>query len=975
LSKLSHITLLITLLFCSAYNLSAQNYVQKNFTIKDGLPSNEIYCALQDSEGKMWFGTDAGLSVFNGFYFKNYTIKDGLLDNSIFAMQMDEKGRIWFGTLNRQVFYFENGEFKPAITKSGDTILIPKREILEIKVTKDAVYYCTSPNTFKIVEKNNAFEMQWLGVNTKEEYDFTIEQIDEKQVCLANRLLSFNYNDYKISVNVKGYKKVYKFKGDIHKLNSGFWTLSVADSCILVSSAKTIIQLFKNGNAKVTVHNDEILKAKITDNVFYSQTRQGGIKPYKLNYLATSYSERILFDGYTISSYLFDSEKGFWATSLESGIFYSTVLSNEIYTFDAEANYNIVQLDTLVGEVWIVNKAGVLMRSKEFELNKNVVKRELIGSNEIKNVYDIELYDKHLVVSSAGQTKLFEYNGKEFEVKKRLNKPFRILSNVKRELLYGGTRDSIYEIKNFKSKLYINKKFNEIFSLYNAGDSLLIGSNQGLDVYKKGRLVHYPLLINFNERVQVIKRNSFNTYVLGTKSSGVIFLSNKETISITTEQGLISNNITDVLCTNDTTTWVASKFGLSKIVFTYSGKYKIENFNNSSGLLFDNVTSLACNNGLLYVGTADGFFAINENELKINEILPKVILEKIVSLKTGKQDNVYEYDNNDIKIFISVNTFRNFGKVNARYKLKSDDTTYYYTTVKDGELTLLHLESGNYEFSIEVANNSGVWSKPLAVNFEIKTPYWRKTWFIVLCSLLFLVISALIFIVRLKAITKRNKEKASLELQLEELKNKALRLQMNPHFLFNALNAIQGYYASGEAAKAKLYIYNLSNLLRQILENTKKDTITLEMEIQLITYYLELNKLRFEKEFNYEIDVKDDLLPYEILVPPLITQPFIENAFVHGLSTLTKNGLITIDVKKENELLQIEIIDNGIGRKASEMLNRDLKHESMGIQVTKDRIGLVSKKEVKSLEIIDLYENEIAIGTKVIIRIPLNYNI
>lgn len=974
MSKWRNSIVVIMLFLCSGIVLKAQNYVTKNFTIKDGLPSNEVYCALQDNQGKIWFGTDAGISVFNGFYFKNYTIKDGLLDNSIFAMNMDEKGRIWFGSLNRLAFYFENGRFVPAVNKEGDTILLPRREILDIKVSKEAIYYCTSTKTFKIFEANNCFEMVEL-VEEPDGYDFVLSQIDEKQVCLAERHLTFTDNIINGLVNVEGYKKHYKFTADPQSMNSGFCTALRTDSCIILTSSKTIVKLYKNGRTEVTSQADEILKTKIIRNTFFTQTRQGGIKPYKLNDFVKSYSTNPLFDGFTITSYFLDRESGFWATSLENGVFYSTIIDSKIYTVNSDYNYNIVKLDTLFGDVWIISKTGGLMRLKELALNKKVSGKELISEGEIRNVNDGRMWDKYLVVSITIRTKVFEYDGKEFRQKKVINKPFRTLSNVRNGILYGGIRDSIYEIKNLEVKLFINRKFNEIFSIYNAGDSLLIGSNQGLEICRNGKLYTYPLFTNLKERVQIIRKNIQNTYIMGTKSSGVLFLYKFGILNLTTKHGLLSNNITDILCTNDSTTWVASKFGLSKIVITSNEKYRIENFNSSNGLLFDNITSLAFKNGLLYIGAVEGFFAMEEKDLKLNPVLPIITLDKIVSVKTNRQDTLFRYDNNDIKIVLSVSTFRNFGKIKARYKLKRSDTTYYYTTVNNGEITLLHLESGEYQFSIEVANNSGVWSKPLVVNFEIETPYWRKTWFIILCVFLLLVVGSMIFITRLRVITRRDKEKAMVELQLEELKNKALRLQMNPHFLFNALNSIQGYYASGDTTKAKLFIHNLSNLLRQILENTNKDTITLEMELQLIKYYMELNKLRLDKVFNYEISIQDGLLPHEILVPPLIMQPFLENAFVHALPTSDKDGLILVLVKNENELLKIEIVDNGVGRKEAEKVKRDLKHKSMGIQVTKDRIELANRKNIKSLEIIDLYEGEVAKGTKVIIRIPLNYYI
>lgn len=214
-----------------------------------------------------------------------------------------------------------------------------------------------------------------------------------------------------------------------------------------------------------------------------------------------------------------------------------------------------------------------------------------------------------------------------------------------------------------------------------------------------------------------------------------------------------------------------------------------------------------------------------------------------------------------------------------------------------------------------------------------------------------------------------------LKIKYQNLKNqhKLLRTQMNPHFIFNALSAIQVYVLEHDLDKSTKFLTDFAKLMRQVLKLSQQDYITLKDETEILTHYLGLQQLRFNIPFKYKIDTKNVCSPSTTLIPPMITQPFIENAVEHGIKTLQGEGIINIFFKEVDEQLEISIEDNGIGITASKQQKGDKNHESMAIRITKERLDVIQKDSggKAKLEIIDKKKlNPFDRGTIVKITFP-----
>ena len=209
-----------------------------------------------------------------------------------------------------------------------------------------------------------------------------------------------------------------------------------------------------------------------------------------------------------------------------------------------------------------------------------------------------------------------------------------------------------------------------------------------------------------------------------------------------------------------------------------------------------------------------------------------------------------------------------------------------------------------------------------------------------------------------------------------ELSQSLLRSQMNPHFIFNAMSGIQSYIYSHEPDKSSQFLVNFSRLIRLILENSSKEFIPLELEVEIIEKYLTTQKMRFEDRFDFNLEVDEQLLEKQVLIPPMITQPFIENAIEHGQLHTLQDGCIKIKITEDNKMLQIIISDNGVGRKGSRNTKKIKSHNSMAIDITRERIRIINQKyKTNGNLIIRDFDELNEIGTEVIIKIPLKFEI
>jgi ligand-binding sensor domain-containing protein len=295
---------------------------------------------------------------------------------------------------------------------------------------------------------------------------------------------------------------------------------------------------------------------------------------------------------------------------------------------------------------------------------------------------------------------------------------------------------------------------------------------------------------------------------------------------------------------------------------------------------------------------------------------------------------------------------------------------------------------GNYTFQVKAANREGVWGNIKSIDIIFAPAWYQTLWFKFLAALaIFVAVFAYYTLqlrqARLSAELKQKaaeygQKEAELNQRIAEVQMSALRSQMNPHFIFNSLNSINRFIQLSDPDTASNYLTKFSRLIRQVLDNSRSDVISLEAELEANMLYLEMESLRFAGQFNFRLTVDENVETATLDVPPLLIQPYLENAVWHGLMQKEgENRRLTVDIRLENEnTLHIEIEDNGIGRVAAQALKSKTatKHKSHGMDVTAERLALFQQTTGRkiSVELMDLMEeNGDALGTKVVIMVGI----
>lgn len=366
---------------------------------------------------------------------------------------------------------------------------------------------------------------------------------------------------------------------------------------------------------------------------------------------------------------------------------------------------------------------------------------------------------------------------------------------------------------------------------------------------------------------------------------------------------------------------------------------------------------------------------IRTDRVRQDSLPPSVFIN---SVKINGKDTTtlshYElsHENNAIEFNISGISNSPSG-IQYKYMLEGFDKEWIYTV--NTSIYYTSLAPGSYTFKVFAMNDSGIWSTvPSVISFTIQPPFYMSAWFLLTLVFGVIIIGFLIYFLIQKQNQLKNK-------QIEEQKQRALaselqalRSQMNPHFIFNTLNSIQNFISKNESKDASIYLSKFAKLMRATLANTKRQRISLKDEIETLTLYLELEQLRLNNKFSYEILVDETIDTQYEQVPSMLIQPYVENAIWHGISHKEGNGIIRIQFLPENEhLLKCVVEDNGIGRENAIKLKQNTTSPSFGMNITKERVELLNSLNGNqlSVKINDLKINNQPAGTRVELYVPI----
>ena len=314
----------------------------------------------------------------------------------------------------------------------------------------------------------------------------------------------------------------------------------------------------------------------------------------------------------------------------------------------------------------------------------------------------------------------------------------------------------------------------------------------------------------------------------------------------------------------------------------------------------------------------------------------------------------------------SISTPKN---IEFRYKLNQNFSLWNASR----HINFASLNPGKYEFIVQARFKDGAELSTKKFSFFIAIPFYKKAWFLVLCSFIFFLLLAVIIEFYLRKLKVKSQQKIvalKLENHLLSLEQKALQLQMNPHFIFNVLNGIKALGISNKKEELNEAILEFSILLRSVLNNSRLEEISLKEEIETLQNYVRLEQKMGSKKFEFSLEKKlAKIDPEELLIPPMLLQPFIENALKHGFFKMAHSGKISVVFKIKNQFLECTVEDNGIGIFQSQKENKIKNHHSVALKITKERIENLSKTDSFSME--EIKKENIILGTRIWFKIPL----
>ncbi len=914
----------------------------QNYNRKTGLIDHNVNAICLDDSNNLFIGTNKGISVFNGRIFKNYSSKKSAYSNYITSFCKGYHNNIYVGS-NMGLYMFKNGELKSIKKLEGQRINVlynPDTSVIFIGTDNGLFIY--GHNTFKLLKKANGLASDKI-----------------------NCLVMFKNN---LVIGTNGGLSFLDLKNQ--KITNYYVKNGLID--------ENIVTVNNQDNENLWIGTSSGILGFDSKNFSY----------YNINKDVNSNQIRSVFQ---------DRENNMWFGT-NNGLF--KFRDKSFTTFDKIAGLG----NSFIFQIFRDNKNNLWVCSQN-----NGIYCESVGffkkydtkSGLTSNTTHSGLQDKNGHLLFGSNSDVVEFKNDRFStiaLPKPAQGPFEVMYEAKNGTIWIGGSNGIINLtwKNNHpiTNFYPIKSAND-FAVYgfceDDSSNLYVGTfKAGLLKFKNGQFQNLSITKKLNEE-NFFTIRYFKHHIIAASLNGLLFynLKTNQIKRINDEDGLNSELIYSIEFTDfHNSLWIGTNQGINKLNLTkYFNDNKIEiiSFGRQEGF-----AGVECNSngiwedadGTVWFGTVSGLIKHQPQFFKRNKILNNTLIQNIKLLNEDTllaNHSVLDNNLNTISFYYRGICLTNPDKVFYQTKLEglAQDKDWTLPS-KEDYIKYTNLPPGKYTFKVRSCNNEGFWDEvDTTFSFTIKPPFYLTWWFIVIILITIIASVYLVFILRIRSIAKKQKIEFERKVEMSKIELKALRSQMNPHFIFNSLNAIQHYIFNSKSDEAIKYLNKFARLVRVILNNSEKSTVTVGDDIEALRLYLELEQMRFEEKFDYELIVDESVdIDYDIM-PPLLMQPYVENAILHGLNPLSKKGKLSIRLQSKNNFLICTITDNGIGRDKSNEIRRTMpgsKHKSLGMKITEARLKILNEinRSKLSVSIIDLKDDVgNSLGTQVELFIPI----
>ncbi len=966
----------ILLVVCYGNSDGQYPYVKK-LNYPEQLPTQVVYDMLTDSKGYIWLGTDKGLYRFNGRAFVSIPF-NRTSSKAVSFLQEDKDGVVWCMNFYNQLFSIKKDSL---IQYEIDGEIVKRASTFNNAVVGSAKLWLHSFTT--IYEFDKASHKMLRNFNAPGRYARIIASAVD------------NSNDFFYAYSNAGYlfsSTTRKTGWDsIEQKYTEMKFISGKEGVVGLATGLERTTSFQIKNEKRILLNQLDLSPDVyifqgvlvRNNDYWLCTQNGA---YQWN-IETGETKSYL-PNERVSDVVKDYQGNYWISTLDNGVFVCSSLANTlIRIYENPLLDNFTKLQSLPnGEVLAGNSQGLmsklnlsdrqvfhydLVKMRETEFISYDTTARLIFSNrgvfkqDDKKPVELMDYSKgverdkfgNLIISFFNGTFIMNDHFGQMDRRPIINCPLYTVDTT-HDINYGfhyalslRTKRSIAALSFLNKEGFWVAYEDGLYEYYYNGKIKVLKDEEGMGVSGKS-------LVQLED----------GSLVTGTSTKGVMVFKNGKIVkSYTEKNGLSSNNVRKII-RHQNYIWVLTDAGLDRInqesgvITNYLDEYGLSNIIINDFIVQDDKLLFATPTGIL---------------LRYNVIRYSNFEIRFPTLKASSngievpEGSVLPGGGHDISFYFEALHYISPSSVTYQYRLKGIDNIWRQISTFNNQLIFSQLSPGRYEFEIQAKAGLLYKSSIRSFSFIVPKSYWQQNAFIVVVFLFISLITWLILRIWKKNLLK----KQTVKEQLLKSQLVALRAQMNPHFLYNVLNTVQGLVYGNRKAEAGALLGNFSDLMRKILHSSDKQLLPLKDEIENIRLYLELEKARFDEGFEFHVGVMniDDLS--EIYIPSLLIQPFIENSVKHGL--MHKRGSKRVDIKfeKKGDSLVVTIEDNGIGRQQSMEINQRTKSKpssfvTVALNERMDLFNSLYKRKI-TYEIIDkVDERHSPTGTKILLLIP-----
>lgn len=935
----------------------------------------------------LWIGTELGVSVYDGYDFKNFQYSSGNETiGRVLCIAEDQQQNIWIGG-DKGLFLLKNGTFQK-ITLKNQPLLAVEALLTDtngnIWIGDLNALYKITPGQVNDVYKNPRSSFQLLPFAGFNKRVFSIATDKQQNIYTGS------YDGvYKIPARTERFEAIWK-NADLRS----------AVTSVTATSTDSIFWNCRDRHPTKMIRktvNTSFTEEFIGRTVFTNNNKVYALTTSGVSEIREKIEPVVSFGTTTNNAVtaLIDAEENIWIGSWEG---LQKFQKNTFFQYTVEHPVHkevFSMLERKNGDLLFGSNRGLLFIKNGKTISPAKTFPALFTDAEVMCMYED---DKNGLWAGSG------YQGISHYINNHLKnwKDTGFLRDNNCETLYPAGNGKIFACTengvtlidpNSNNPLVTHYPFQKKYSRYPELFGCFQTSNSGYWFYGSQGLYILRDNVLADDSIQgipvknlyinkIVSDKKGNIWV-ATLGKGLLQCRLKDGKLLLQQQydekrGSPSDIALSVVADKNDNVWWGDYMSISELI-NPGEKEQLTSFSDKDGLLSSYYQTLKLEqqkNGIIWGLTSMGVFSFHPDSINRNSLSPNLFLNRVGC--NGSDSNyldsrsaIFTYAQNSLQFQFTAVCLTSPSGVRYAYRLRELDSSWIYTSERSAHFNFL--QPGHYTFELKACNNNNIWTESAVhYDFTILPPFWQAWWFRALALLLAAGLVILVFRRRIVAV----KNKAAIKQQMAELEAKAIRAQMNPHFIFNSLNAIQESIVLNDYTTSYQYLSKFSKLLRQVLNNSEKNFIPLRDEIEMNRLYLELESLRFKHSFTYTIDIDPTIDTETVLFPSLMLQPFIENAVWHGLMHKDGEKKLTIRFYSQQLQLKCTIEDNGIGReKAAAIKKQKLgSHyfESKGTDLALQRMQLLKESGAASamLSIEDLYDND-ETGTRVTISIPL----